>query len=168
MNEIPCHVSRVFQTERVFPTNLNNHHTLFGGHILSQMDMTASISAARHCRKECVTASIDHVDFLGPVTEKDYVTYESFVVFTGRTSMVIFVKAVAENLLTGLKRIAATSFLTFVALENGKPVLIPKVVPETEEEKALYHLALKKQEKKHEQIEHSKAIASILAADGNI
>ncbi len=85
------------------------------------MDMTASLSAAKHSRKSCVTASIDHVDFIEPVTEEDFISYEAFVVVTGKSSMIIFVKVIAENLLTGIKRIAATSFLTFVALENGKP-----------------------------------------------
>ena len=50
--------------------------------------------------------------------------------------MIIFVKVIAENLLTGIKRIAATSFLTFVALENGKPAPVPQVIAQTEEEKA--------------------------------
>ena len=53
----------MFKTSRVFPTDLNDHNTLFGGKILAEMDMVASISATRHARKECVTASMDWVDF---------------------------------------------------------------------------------------------------------
>ncbi len=43
--------SRVFKTSRVFPTDLNDRNTLFGGKILAEMDMVASISATRHARK---------------------------------------------------------------------------------------------------------------------
>ena len=102
----------MFKTSRVFPTDLNDHNTLFGGKILAEMDMVASISASRHSRKECVTASMDWVDFLHPVRSSDCVSYESFVIWTGRTSMEVFVKVVAEDLISGEKRIAATSFVT--------------------------------------------------------
>ena len=71
--------------------------------------MVASISATRQ-RKECVTAS----DFLHPVRSSDCVSYESFVIWTGRTSMEVFVKVVAEDLISGEKRIAATSFVTLL------------------------------------------------------
>lgn len=77
--------------------------------------------------------------------------------------MIIFVKVIAENLLTGIKRIAATSFLTFVALENGKPALVPQVIAQTDEEKSLQKVALERKESKKTQVEHSKAIASILS-----
>ena len=113
----------MFKTSRVFPTDLNDHNTLFGGKILAEMDMVASISASRHSRKECVTASMDWVDFLHPVRSSDCVSYESFVIWTGRTSMEVFVKVVAEDLISGEKRIAATSFVTFVALsKENNPV----------------------------------------------
>ncbi|MGG2086968.1 acyl-CoA thioesterase [Priestia aryabhattai] len=158
-----CSVSRVVKSQHIFPNDLNNHHTLFGGKIVADMDMTASLSAAKHSRKSCVTASIDHVDFIEPITEEDFISYEAFVVVTGKSSMIIFVKVIAENLLTGIKRIAATSFLTFVALENGKPAPVPQVIAQTEEEKSLQKVALERKESKKTQVEHSKAIASILS-----
>lgn len=158
-----CSVSRVVKSQHIFPNDLNNHHTLFRGKIVADMDMTASLSAAKHSRKTCVTASIDHVDFIEPVTEEDFISYEAFVVVTGKSSMIIFVKVIAENLLTGIKRIAATSFLTFVALENGKPAPVPQVIAQTEEEKSLQKVALERKESKKTQVEHSKAIASILS-----
>ena len=83
----------------------------------------------RHSRKECVTASMDWVDFLHPVRSSDCVSYESFVIWTGRTSMEVFVKVVAEDLISGEKRIAATSFVTFVALsKENNPVPVPRVI----------------------------------------
>ncbi|GAA3326540.1 hypothetical protein GCM10020331_062860 [Ectobacillus funiculus] len=57
--------------------------------------------------------------------------------------MEVFVKVTAENLLSGERKIAATAFfLTFVALdEQGRPVTIPSVLPETEEEVYLHRTA---------------------------
>ncbi|MDR4458833.1 acyl-CoA thioesterase, partial [Bacillus tropicus] len=62
---------RVIKTSRVFQTDLNDHNTLFGGKILDEVDMVASISATRNERKECVTASMDWVDFLHTVRSSD-------------------------------------------------------------------------------------------------
>ena len=54
--------SKAIKTTRVFPNDLNNHQTLFGGKLLAEIDSIASI-VPRHSRKHCVTASIDSVDF---------------------------------------------------------------------------------------------------------
>jgi acyl-CoA hydrolase len=137
-----CRESRVIRTYRVFPTDTNNHNTLFGGKLMSDIDMTASISASRHSRKECVTASTDSVDFLHPIPPNVSVCLESYVSHTGKSSMEVFVKVIIEDLLKGDRKIAATSFLTFVALDdNKKPSPVPKVIPETDEEKKLFETA---------------------------
>lgn len=139
MESKTCNQSRVIRTSRIFPNDVNNHNTLFGGKLMSDIDIIASISAQRHSRTEVVTASTDSVDFLCPITPKDAVGIESFVTFTGSSSMEIFVKVIAEDLRTGERKIAATAFLTFVALDdNGRPTKVPAIVPETEEEKKLY------------------------------
>lgn len=131
--------SRVVRTSRVFPNDVNNHNTLFGGKLMSDVDMIASISAAKHSRKECVTASTDSVDFLNPITQDDSVYFESFVTWTGTSSMEVFVKIIAENLKTGDRKIAASAFLTFVALDDdGKPTAVPAVIPKTQEEIKLH------------------------------
>ncbi|WP_088068217.1 acyl-CoA thioesterase [Gottfriedia luciferensis] len=138
--------SRVLDSSRVFPTDLNNHGTLFGGKMLAAMDLIASISATKHSRMECVTASMDSVEFLCPVRESDCIFYESFVILTGTSSMEVFVRATAEDLLSGEKRVAATCFVTFVALKDGKPHKVKEVVPETEEEIKLQQIAYKRLE----------------------
>ncbi|MEH7106236.1 MULTISPECIES: acyl-CoA thioesterase [Bacillaceae] len=156
-----CNESRVVRTSRIFPNDVNNHNTLFGGKLMSDIDMIASISATRHCRRECVTASTDSVDFLSPITPKDSVCLESFITWTGTSSMEVFVKVIAEKLLTGERKIAATAFLTFVALdENGKPAKVPKIVPETEEEKKLFETGKERAEKRKLHRQSSKDLAS--------
>lgn len=137
-----CKESRVFRSSRVFPNDFNNHNTLFGGRLLSDMDQVASISAAKHSRRECVTVSVDAVEFLHPIRPEDSVCFESFVTWTGTSSMEIFIKVHAENLRTGKSKIAAISYFTFIALdENRKPARVPKVIPETAEEKYLHEKA---------------------------
>jgi acyl-CoA hydrolase len=166
MNPKTCNESRVVRTGRIFPNDVNNHNTLFGGRLMSDMDMIASISAVRHARKEVVTASTDSVDFLSPITQQDSVCIESFVTWTGTSSMEVFVKVIAENLMTGNRKIAATAFLTFVALdEDGKPTKVPEIIPETEEEKKLFETGKDRAEKRKEHRKNSKELASYFTTE---
>ncbi|WP_066314378.1 acyl-CoA thioesterase [Bacillus sp. FJAT-29814] len=161
MDAKTCNESRVVRTSRVFPNDVNNHNTLFGGKLMSDIDMVASISATRHSRKGIVTASTDSVDFLHPITQQDSVCIESFITWTGTSSMEVFVKVIAENLLTGNRKIAATAFLTFVALdEHGKPTQVPKIIPETEEEKKLFETGQERAEKRKLHRKSSKELAA--------
>ncbi len=158
-----CKDSRVIRSSRIFPNDVNNHDTLFGGKLMSDVDQVASITAARHSRRECVTASTDSVDFLRPIRTTDYVFFESYVTWTGTTSMEIFVKIIAEDLKSGESKIAATAMLTFVALdENNRPTTVPKVVPETEEEIKMHETAPFRAKHRKERKKHSKEMASFL------
>ncbi|UOF90700.1 acyl-CoA thioesterase [Fodinisporobacter ferrooxydans] len=158
-----CKDSRVTQTILVFPNELNHYQTMFGGSLMAHIDMVATLSAIRHSRTTSVTASTDSVDFLCPITQNDSVCLESYVTWTGKSSMEVFVKVVAEDLFTGERRIATTSFLTFVALDkNKKPVQIPQVIPETEEEKKLHETALDRAKMRKLRKEESKNLASHL------
>ncbi|MBS4192133.1 acyl-CoA thioesterase [Bacillus sp. FJAT-49705] len=137
-----CKESFVVKTSIVLPPDTNSYGTLFGGKLMAYIDDVAAISAMRHARKSVVTASTDSVDFLHPIHEGDAVCLEAFVTFTGRTSMEVFVKVMAENLLSGVSNVCAMSFLTMVAVEeDGKPTPVPTVIPESEEEKSLYNSA---------------------------
>ena len=161
-----CKESRVIRTSRVFPNDVNNHNTLFGGRLMSDLDQVASISAARHSRRECVTASTDSVDFLYPVRPTDAVCFESYVTWTGTSSMEVFVKIIAEDLKSGERKIAATALLTFVALNQHKrPTPVPKVIPETEEEKKLHETAIERTRIRKERKQKSKELAAFLTTN---
>ncbi|MFC7749022.1 acyl-CoA thioesterase [Paenibacillus thermoaerophilus] len=158
-----CRASRCFKTSRIFPTDVNNHNTLFGGKLMAYIDDIASISAAKHCRQSVVTASTDSVDFLQPIRPTDSVTLESFVTWTGTSSMEVFVKVMKEDLLSGERTIAATSFLTFVALgEDNRPVPVPGVIPESEEELKLHETAPQRAEMRVRRRQESKKLADFL------
>src|SRR3954463_8008295 len=159
--------TRVVHTDQVLINDLNNYHTLFGGVLMKKMDACATLSARKHSRvKQCVTASTDSVNFLHPITQSDAVSIESIVCYTGRRSMEIFCKVVAEDLETGERRIAATAFFTFVPLdENKKPLEVPGVIPETEEEKFLYETGKEREKIRMIKREQNKELVSRLTSD---
>jgi len=161
-----CKESRIVKMSHVLPPDTNTHGTLFGGKLMSYIDDVASLSATRHSHRTVVTASTDSVHFLTPITPNDAVMLESYVVSTGRTSMEVFVKVIAENLYTGERRISATSFLTLVALdENNKPVPVPPVIPMTKEETKLHELAPQRAEMRRARREESRQFAAYLTTE---
>lgn len=149
--------SRTIQASLVLPSDTNNHGTIFGGAMMAYIDEVAAIAAMRHSRKSVVTASIDSIDFLSPAKMGHSVCLDAFVVSTGKSSMEVFVKVISEDLMTGERQLTATSFLTFVALdENGKPTPVTPIVPETEEEKRLFESAKERKQMRIERKENLK------------
>jgi acyl-CoA hydrolase len=155
--------SRCYNTTMVLPPDVNNHNTLFGGKLMAYVDDIASVSATKHCRRSVVTASTDSVDFLHPIRPADAVCMEAYVTWTGHSSMEVFVKVIKEDLMTGDRIIAANSFLTFVALDElNRPVSVPAVIPESEEEIKLHETASRRAEVRRIRREESKKFADFL------
>lgn len=122
-------------SELMMPEHANNMGNVFGGAILSMMDKTAAICAFRHSRASVVTASIDRVDFREPIHLGDLVVMKASINFAGRSSMEVGVRVEAEELLTGRRRHTNSCYLTFVAVDkHGKPVEVPELKPETDDE----------------------------------
>ena len=133
---IPPSSSLVQMTELILPNHMNALGTVFGGVIMSWIDIAASISASRYCSKNVVTASIDDVHFLAPVYKGDVVCLTAQVNYTHKTSMEVEVRVTAEDTKTKNKRHTVSAYLTFVALdEQRKPVPVPPLLLKTEEEK---------------------------------
>ncbi|MFC0524328.1 acyl-CoA thioesterase [Pontibacillus salicampi] len=153
--------SLIVSTDQVLVSDLNNYNTLFGGVLMKKLDNNATLSARRHSRvRECVTASTDSIHFLHPIQQSDSVCVESYVSYTGKTSMEIFCKVIAEDMLNGNRRVAATAFLTFVALDDDKnPVEVPEVIPESKEEKFIYETAPERAEERKARRKKSKELA---------
>ncbi len=132
-------------TELMMPQHANIMGNVFGGVILALVDKVAAVAAIRHARHECVTVSVDKVDFREPIHVGELVTALARVNFAGRTSMEVGVKVVAENVLTGDKRHTNSCYVTYVALDaNGRPTEVPGIVPETPDEKRRYDRAAKR------------------------
>ena len=119
----------------MLPQHSNNLGLVFGGVILAMMDTASAVSAIRHARSICVTASVDRVDFREPIHLGDLVIMKCSVNYVGRTSMEVGVRVEAEDLQTGNRRHTNSCYLTFVAIDrNGRPIEVPKLVPETDVE----------------------------------
>lgn len=131
----------------VLPSDANALGTIFGGTLMSWIDLAAAITASRHSRQICVTASMDRLDFLEPIRVGDNVILKARVHYTGKSSIEIGVNAEKEDPRTGQRTHAATCYLTFVAVdEAGQPVAIPQILPETPEEKRRFAEAEQRRE----------------------
>ena len=71
--------SLTITTEHVLPNDTNHIGNLFGGRLLQWMDTTAAISAHRHCKRVCVTATVNNVSFNKPIKQGSIVTLEAKV-----------------------------------------------------------------------------------------
>ena len=135
----PVRDSRVEMTEVVLPGHTNQLGTIFGGQLMAWIDIAGSIAAARHAHGVCVTASIDALHFVAPVRLGQHVVIRACVNWTGRTSMEVGARLESEDPRSGQRTHVATAYLTFVAIDaQGQPRPVPKVVPETEEERRRY------------------------------
>jgi acyl-CoA hydrolase len=150
----PASESRTLMTQLIFPLDTNHYDTMFGGKLMEYMDKVAAIAAMRHARMQVVTASTDSLDFLAPIRVGEVIEVEAFTTWTHRSSMEIYVSVQSENLFTGDRTMTVTAFFTFVALDqNGKPAVVPTVIPETEKEIGLHASAPERHElrkKRHE------------------
>ncbi|WP_413944680.1 acyl-CoA thioesterase [Bdellovibrio sp. HCB-162] len=146
-NSKPVSSSQVIMTQLVLPSHTNALGSVFGGTIMSWIDIAAAIAAQRHSNKDVVTASIDRLDFVAPVYKGWVVNLKASVNYTSRTSMEIGVRVDAEDPKTGETFHTASAYSTFVALgANGKPIEVPGLILETETDRRRFEEAKKRRE----------------------
>lgn len=134
--------SSVEMREMVLPNHTNALNTAFGGTVMGWIDIAAAMVAARHCGKPVVTAHIDDIDFLAPIKLGHHVLIQASLNYVGKTSMIVGVKVTSENPHTGESRTTTKAYLTFVALDDlGRPVEVPGLTPESEDEVRRYENA---------------------------
>ena len=139
--------SLTIQTQIVLPNDTNTLGNLFGGQLLQWMDMVSSIAAHRHCKRVVVTASVNNVSFNNPIKHASLVTLEAKVSRAFTTSMEVFIDVWVEDPVTGDKVKCNEAIYTFVAVDqNGSPLPVPELVPETDEEKKRYEAALRRKQ----------------------
>lgn len=112
--------------------------TVHGGVIMKLVDDVAGAVAQRHSGGPAVTASMDEMAFLAPVGVGDLVHAHAQVNWTGRTSMEVGVRVLAEpwNEAGVEPTRVATAYLVFVAVDAaGRPRDVPPVLPETDEDR---------------------------------
>ncbi len=143
--------SAVTKTEIVLPVHTNALGTIFGGTVMSWIDIAAAIAAERHARSIVVTASIDALHFISPLRLGDIALIQAQVNFTNKTSMEVGVRVDAENPLTGETQHCVTAYTTFVSLnKNGKPTPVIPLLPVSDLEKKRFEEAKHRRESRNQ------------------
>lgn len=120
------------------PNDANFLGKVFGGSLLSLIDLCAYTTAARFAGEVCVTASFDRVDFHEPIDVGEVVTMEGIVSYVGRTSIEITIEVFAENIFKRIRRHTNTARVTMVAIRDNRPVVVPRLICESREEKVRF------------------------------
>lgn len=128
--------SRTTITELMIPSYANFGGKIHGGILLSLMDKVAYACASKHAGTYVVTVSVDGVNFLQPIEVGELLSLHASVNHVGRSSMVIGIRVVSENVKTGEQKHTNTSYFTMVAKdeETGKPTEVPKLELESKDD----------------------------------
>lgn len=149
MNEkMAKHVSEseTEQLQVVFQANLNPQNRLFGGTLVSWIDVVAGVVAGRHCNCNVTTAEIDSLQFKSPIYASSVVVIHGRITCVGHTSMEVRVDSYVEEI-SGKRNLVNTAYLVLVALdENGKPTEVPALICDTPEEKAEQEAGMKRRQ----------------------
>jgi acyl-CoA hydrolase len=139
--------SMTINTEHVLPNDTNHIGGLFGGRLMQWMDITSAVAAHRHCKRVVVTASVNNISFDQQIKGGSIVTLEAKVSRAFSTSMEVFVDVWVEDAVTGERKKCNEAIFIFVAVDqNGSPLPVPELIPETDEEKQRYAGALRRRQ----------------------
>lgn len=112
------------------PADTNPAGDIFGGWLMSQMDLAAGSAAAQRSRGRCATVAVEAMSFLGPVQVGDEVSLYAEVVSTGRSSLRIQVEAWRRSREFDDSARVTSAIFTFVALDAaGRPRPVPSEAP---------------------------------------
>ena len=104
------------------PKDTNANGDIFGGWLVSQMDLGGAIFAKQISQSRVVTVSIDHMDFIRPVSVGDIICCHAKCLKIGRTSMKIQIQVWAVPYDSSERALVTQGIFTFVAIDkDGKP-----------------------------------------------
>lgn len=134
------------QVQILTQKDMNGYNRLFGGRLMEWIDIVASVVARRHSGRNVTTAVVDTLTFRAPAHLNDTVILCGRITYVGRTSMEVCVETYVEHL-DSSRTLINTAYVIIIAIdENEKPVEVPRLKLETEEEKAEWTLAEKRAE----------------------
>lgn len=108
------------------PADTNPAGDIFGGWIMSLMDLAAGVSAGTRAKGRVATAAVSDLSFLQPVKVGDVVCVYTDITRAGRTSLSVAVEAwVLRRSQGGRTRVTAADFVLVAVDEHGKPRLLP-------------------------------------------
>ena len=130
-------------TELMTPQTANFSGNVHGGTVLKLLDEVAYACASRYAKSYVVTMSVDQVTFKQPIHVGELVHFLASVNFTGRTSMEIGIKVIAENIRSQEVRHVNSCFFTMVAVnDEGQSIPVTPFEPSTPDERRRYAGAL--------------------------
>ncbi|EAT12727.1 acyl-CoA thioesterase [Bermanella marisrubri] len=145
-------------TELVTPSMANFSGNMHGGELLKLLDKVAYTCAMRFSGHYAVTLSVDNVLFKQPIHIGEMVTCLATVNYTGRSSMEIGIKVIAENIKQKTVRHTHSCFFTMVAMDNGKPTPVPPLEITDDIQRRRWNKAVKRKEARFKLQEMMKAI----------
>lgn len=129
----------IIMSQIVLPYHANVAGNMHGGEVMKLMDSAAGAVAARHCLSNVVTASVTQLSFMEPIFVGDLVICSAQLIYTGKTSMEVYVSVKAENLEKGIIKDVSEGYFFMVALDrNGRPTEVPPLEIENEEQQRIY------------------------------
>ncbi len=150
MNGHPVSYSESTLTELMIPAYANFGGKIHGGTLLSLMDKVAYVCASKHAGNYCVTVSVDNVHFLAPVEVGELVSMSASVNYVGRTSLVVGIRVLAENVQTRTTKHTNTSYFTMVAkTPDGQKAEVPPLILEHSDEIRRFAGALRRRRLRH-------------------
>ena len=152
MSQLPARTvaeTQITVVQMMLPIHANLAGNVHGGQVMKLIDDAAGAVAIRHARANCVTASIDRLDFHAPIYVGDLCLLKASLNCVGRSSMEVGVRVEAENMRTGSVRHTASAYLTFVALgPDGKPQSVAPLEFKTDEERRRCDAAMIRREER--------------------
>ncbi len=142
----PMSASRIQLAQIMMPEHANTQGNVHGGWIMKLVDEAGGLASTRHSGHRTVTVAIDQMVFRHPIHIGDLVLLNAEVTYTGRTSMEVEVKVIAEDPISGEQIFTNAAYLVYVAIDdNGKPTLVPPLMAETPEEQTRINSAAARQ-----------------------
>jgi acyl-CoA hydrolase len=139
--------SFVSMTELVLPNDTNTLNNLMGGRLMHWMDIVSAIAAQKHSNRIVVTASVDNISFRHPIRLGNVVTLKAKVTRAFSSSMEVRIDVTAEDIPSATLMESNSAYFTFVAVDQlGRPIDVPEVEPETDEERSMYEGALRRRQ----------------------
>ena len=115
------------------PADMNGNGDIFGGWVLSQMDIAGGVVAARRAQGRVVTVAVDAMTFHQPIKVGDIVSIYGSVIRTGRSSMAVKLETIVARRLDPTEIKVTEGVYTYVAIdENGRPRPVPAETTKTE------------------------------------
>ena len=138
----PYSTDPVTKIDEVFPQDTNAYNTLFGGRLMSIMDTAAGMVSSKFAHREFVTVSVDALKFKRPAYQGDLIETTARVVHTSTHTAGVHVVAKRLNRSEWVTEEICSGFFFMVAIDSQmRPIPIPQMTPQTEDERRMWDLA---------------------------